>query len=91
MEAYTVTLSVQEALDKLSGLRPGGQKIVHDRGSPFISAEWPHCVEAAGVTDIPTRVAHPQSNSLVERLHRTHREEGVPLETLTDHSRRWMP
>jgi len=85
MEAHTVTLTVQEALDKLSGRRPGEPKIVHDHGSQFISTEWRRFVEAAGVTDIPTRVAHPQSNGVVERLHRTHREEGVPEETLTDY------
>jgi transposase InsO family protein len=85
MEAHTVTLTVQEALDKLSGRRPGEPKIVHDHGSQFISAEWRRFVEAAGVTDIPTRVAHPQSNGVVERLHRTHREEGIPEETLTDY------
>lgn len=85
MEAYTVTLSVQEALDKLPGRRPGEPKVVHDHGSQFISAEWRRFVEAAGVTDIPTRVAHPQSNGTVERLHRTHREEGIPEETLSDY------
>jgi len=85
MEAYTVTLTVQEALDKLSGRRPGEPKVVHDHGSQFISAEWRRFVEAAGVTDIPTRVAHPQSNGTVERLHRTHREEGIPEETLSDY------
>lgn len=47
-----MTLTVQEALDKLSGRRPGEPKIVHDHGSQFISAEWRRFVEAAGVTDI---------------------------------------
>ena len=85
MEAYTVTLTVQEALDQLPERRPGEPKIVHDHGSQFISVEWRRFVEAAGVTDIPTRVAHPQSNGIVERLHRTHRQEGVPEEILTDY------
>ena len=85
MEAYTVTLTLQEALDQLSERRPGEPKIVHDHGSQFISAEWHRFIEATGVTDIPTRVAHPQSNGTLERLHRTHREEGVPEEILTDY------
>jgi putative transposase len=85
MEADTVTLTVQEALDRLSVRRAGEPKIVHDHGSQFISAEWHEFVKAAGVTDIPTRVAHPQSNGVVERLHRTHREEGLPEEVLADY------
>jgi transposase InsO family protein len=36
-----------------------------------------------GLTDIKTRVAHPQSNGRLERLHRTHREEGLSEEELT--------
>lgn len=85
MEADTVTLTVQEALERLPRRRPGEPKIVHDHGSQFISAEWRRFVEAAGVTDIPTRVAHPQSNGIAERLHRTHWEEGILEELLTDY------
>jgi transposase InsO family protein len=32
---------------------------------------------SVGVTDIRTRVAHPQSDGRLERLHRTHREEAL--------------
>jgi putative transposase len=85
MLAETVTLTVQEALEKLSDRRPGRPKIVHDRGSQFLSAEWRRFVEGSDVTDIKTRVAHPQSNGRVERLHRTHREEGLLEEELTDY------
>lgn len=85
MEANTVTFTVQEALERLPERRPGEPKIVHDHGSQFISAEWRRFVQAAGVTDIPIRVAHPQSNGIAERLHRTHREEGIPEELLTDY------
>ena len=38
---------------------------------------------AGGAGDIKTRVAHPESNGRVERLHRTHREEGLIGEDLT--------
>ena len=75
MQADTVTLTVQEALDRLSSRRPGESKIVHDHGSQFMSGEWRSVVAGNDVTDILTRVAHPQSNGVVERLHRTHREE----------------
>ena len=85
MLAETVTLTVQEALDGLPQRRPGEPKIVHDRGSQFLSEEWREFVKGAGVTDIKTRVAHPQSNGLVERVHRTHREEGLGEEALSDY------
>ncbi len=87
MLADTVTLTVQEALDGLSQRRSGEPKVVHDRGSQFLSEEWRGFVKAAGVTDIKTRVAHPQSNGLVERVHRTHREEGLDDEALSDYYR----
>jgi putative transposase len=85
MEADTVTLTVQEALDRLPHRLPGEPQIVHDHGSQFVSAEWRMFVQAAGVTDIATRVAHPQSNGRLERLHRTHREEGLVGEAPDDY------
>lgn len=87
MTADTVTLTVQEALERLAMRRPGEPKLVHDHGSQFISAEWRTFVRGAGVTDIPTRVAHPESNGRLERLHRTHREEGLSAEALADYYR----
>jgi transposase InsO family protein len=77
MLANTVTLTVQEALDGLPCRRPGEPKIVHDRGGQFISGEWRIFIEGADVTDIKTRGNHSQSNGRLERLHRTHREEGL--------------
>lgn len=77
MLADTVTSTVQQALDKLTSRLPGEPRIVHDHGSQFVGAEWHRFVAASGVTDIKTRVAHPESNGRLERLHRTHREEGL--------------
>lgn len=77
MTTDTVTLTVQEALDALEVRRDGEPKIVHDNGSQFVGREWRSFVGAVGVTDIRTRVAHPQSNGRLERLHRTHREEAL--------------
>jgi putative transposase len=82
MLADTVTLTVQEALERLTDRRSGEPRLVHDHGSQFLSAEWRAFIEGAGVTDIKTRVAHPESNGRLERLHRTHREEGLTEETL---------
>jgi transposase InsO family protein len=75
MLADTVTLTVQEALDRLDPRLPELPRLVHDHGSQFVSAEWRSLMAASGLVDIKTRVAHPQSNGIVERLHRTHREE----------------
>ena len=77
MTTDTVTLTVQEALDGLADRRDGEPKIVHDSGSQFVGREWRTFVGAVGLTDIRTRVAHPQSNGRLERLHRTHREEAL--------------
>ncbi|MGA9351018.1 MAG: integrase core domain-containing protein [Anaerolineae bacterium] len=87
MLADTVTLTGQEVLEGLSQRRPGEPKIVHDNGGQFLSVEWQRFVEGTGVTDIRTRVAHPQSNGRLERLHRTHREEGLTEEDLADYYR----
>lgn len=72
-----VTLVAQEAVDSLKERRPGEPKMVHDRGCQFMSRDWRRFIEGAGAGDIPTRVRHPQSNGKVERMHRTHREEGL--------------
>ena len=82
MEADTVTMTVQEALDRLEYRIEGEPRIVRDHGSQFISHEWRNFVEGAGITDIKTRIAHPESNGKLERLHRTHREEGLTEESL---------
>jgi putative transposase len=87
MMADTVTLTVQAALDQLERRIAGEPRIVHDHGSQFLSQEWRRFVAGAGLTDIKTRVAHPQSNGVLERLHRTHREEGLVGEALDDYYR----
>lgn len=77
MLAETVTLCVQEALDRLDPKPNEPPRIIHDHGSQFVSAEWRSLIQSSGLTDIKTRVAHPESNGVVERLHRTHREEAA--------------
>ena len=77
MTADTVTLTIQEALDRLPTEPAEKVKIVHDNGTQFTGTEWKRFVDGAPVTSIATRIRHPQSNGVVERLHRTHREEGL--------------
>lgn len=85
LHASAVTLVTQEALEKLSVRKAGEPQIVHDSGSQFISAEWKGFVAGVGVRSIRTRVAHPESNGKIERLHRTHREEGLAGAELDDY------
>jgi transposase InsO family protein len=86
MLTQTVTLTVQEALDRLQPRPLQPPKIIHDHGSQFLSAEWRSLIQSSGLTDIKTRVAHPQSNGIVERLHRTHREEAGLIEDAGYHA-----
>ena len=72
-------------LGQAGQLRVAEPRIVHDHGSQFLSREWRLFVKAVGVTNIKTRVAHPQSNGVLERLHRTHREEGLIADDLRDY------
>ena len=85
MTAETVTLTVQEALEKLPKRHVTEPRLIHDHGTQFSSAEWRSFVRGAGLQDIRTRVAHPESNGRLERLHRTHREEGFSGEELEDY------
>lgn len=85
--AETVTLTIQQALEALDARRPGCPLLIHDHGPQFLSAEWRRFVIGAGLVDVKTRVAHPESNGRLERLHRTHREEGVNGQDLSDYYR----
>jgi transposase InsO family protein len=77
MLAETVTQTVQQALDNLTPQPATPPRIIHDHGSQFVSAEWRSLIQATGLAEIKTRVAHPESNGVIERLHRTHREEAT--------------
>ncbi len=78
-----VLRTMQAALERAVPRRPGEPHVVHDHGSQFVSGEWRLFITATGLTDIRTRVAHPESNGRLERLHRTHREEGLVDAELT--------
>ena len=75
MLSHTVTLTVQGALEKWKPSEPPG--IVHDSGTQFLSREWRDFASHHGMPSIRTRIAHPESNGLLERLHRTHRREAL--------------
>lgn len=74
MEDFTVTLTTLEALEQQDFPKV---TIVRDRGSQFQSKEWQAFVRQHEIRDVRTRVSHPESNGLIERLHRTHRREAL--------------
>jgi len=45
-------------------------RVTTDRGAQFTSGKWAEYMAAAGVEHITTTAFHPQSNGMVERLHR---------------------
>jgi len=76
MQTYTVSQTVQEALERWNciGKAPA---MVHDNGTQFLSKDWRDFASHHGMPSIRTRVAHPQSNGLIERVHRTHRSQAL--------------
>jgi putative transposase len=76
METRTVSQTVQEALERWRLLKKA-PAIVHDSGTQFVSKDWREFVSFHEILSIRTRIAHPESNGLIERLHRTHRAEAL--------------
>ena len=70
MTAEEVALVQLEALEKYPGVKP---EIVSDRGSQYTSREYRKILERFELEHIPCRVAHPQSNGIIERYHRSTR------------------
>lgn len=89
MTAEAVTFTGQPAREQLPSRRAGEPPVVHDRGRQFLSGEWRLFIEGMGLTDVRTKVAHPQLNGRLERLHRTHREEGLAGEELSHYGQAW--
>jgi len=74
MRAEEVRDVVQAALEKYPGEFP---QVVHDRGSQFTGKEFRQLMQRFELEDIPTRLAHPQSNGIQERWFRSLRQEGL--------------
>ena len=72
MTAEKVTLAQHAALEKYPHARP---QIVSDRGCQYTSREYKALIRQFELQHIYCRVAHPQSNGLIERYHRSTREE----------------
>jgi len=71
MTAARVALVQLAALEKHPGAKP---QIVSDRGCQYTSREYKQLLRRFELEHILCRVAHPQSNGLIERWHRTTRD-----------------
>ena len=70
MTAEEVALVQLEALEKYPAVKP---QIVSDHGSQYTSREYRKLLERFELEHILCRVAHPQSNGIIERYHRSTR------------------
>ena len=68
-----MALVLQAALDATPGASP---EVVSDNGPEFINRDFVTVLKAQSLKQIRTRFHHPQSNGVVERYHRSFREEG---------------
>ena len=71
MRAADVRLVIQQALE-VTGAKP---QIVSDNGSQFTAAEFKQLVRLFELEHIRIRTYHPESNGVLERFHRSTREE----------------
>jgi transposase InsO family protein len=80
MRAEEVTLVVQRALEKNPGVHP---EIVHDHGTQFTGREFKQLIKRFELSQIKTRLYHPESNGVMERFLRSLRD-GLSEEELKD-------
>jgi len=71
MTADRITLALLAALEKYPQAKP---QVVSDRGCQYTSREYKALIRRFELEHILCRVAHPQSNGLLERWHRSTRD-----------------
>jgi len=71
MRSDDVSLVVHRALEKVPGCRP---EIISDNGAQFTSKEFRNLIKRFQLHHITIRMQHPESNGVIERLHRNLRE-----------------
>lgn len=76
-----VKAALQSALKKYPGEKP---RIVTDNGTQFKSKDFRALLKEFSLKDIKTRIRHPESNGVIERFHRSLREEGLSDKQLND-------
>ena len=52
-------------------------RVITDQGSQFTSALWREMASLLGISPVMTTAFHPQSNGMIERVHRTLKERLV--------------
>jgi len=82
MQAEQVVDVVEEALEKTPGANP---QIVSDNGSQYTGKEFRGLLKRHTLAQIRTRRQHPESNGLIERYHRSFRQEGMGENTPSDY------
>lgn len=79
MAAWDVSLVIQEALELTRRNYPGASEVkpdmVSDNGPQFTSKDFKQLVRHFELEHIRIRTYHPESNGVLERFHRTTREE----------------
>ena len=81
MQEFDVEITVQRALEKYPFAKP---RLITDNGSQFISKDLAEYLKQAGLQNIRTSIAYPQSNGKIERYHRTIHEECLRTKSLID-------
>jgi len=81
MQEFDVQITLQRALEKYSFAKP---RLITDNGSQFISKDFAEYLKQAGLQQIRTSIAYPQSNGKIERYHRTIHEECLMTKSLID-------
>lgn len=82
MKAEDVVDVVEEALEMTPGAHP---EIVSDNGSQYTGKEFRQLLKRHTLAQIRTRRQHPESNGLIERYHRSFRQEGVGEHDLSEY------
>ena len=73
---------IKEALEKTPAAKP---QVVSDNGPQFRGIEFRKLVKTFTLETIKIRRHHPESNGLIERYHRSFREEGIAEKTASDY------
>jgi transposase InsO family protein len=82
MSADDVVDVIEEALEKTPGAQP---QIVSDNGPQFVAKEFRKLIKRHTLVEIKIRRQHPESNGLIERYHRSLREEGFGEQAPSDY------
>lgn len=61
----------QKFSNSWSSRYPWPTRVIHDNGGEFIGMEFQQLLMQLGIKSVPTTVKNPQSNAIIERVHKT--------------------